>query len=177
MSLISSRLALTTLPAKTGHFSKTAQSMPGTREIDAVERLAGDDGGVVHAGSGVADDFVVLGILQFDGLRARAGQRGGLGGELAVGERSGSWRDGAPGRKKWSIRIPATLQVCAAAVTNIWRHGGAHPAQRIPVGRSRGAAAGDLRPYLASSRSACWMLDILPIDVELFGDQHGQLGL
>ena len=55
-------------------------------EVDTVEIFSGDDGSVVHAVNGLADDFVVLGILELDGLEIGRRQRGGLFGERAVSE-------------------------------------------------------------------------------------------
>jgi hypothetical protein len=66
-----------TLPPNTGHFSNTAYSMPGTRDVDAEERLAGDDGGVVHAAARRADDRKSFGSLSGTVCEVGRRQRGG----------------------------------------------------------------------------------------------------
>ena len=55
--------------------------------------------------------------------------------------------------------------------------GGAHPAQRVPIGRRGRAAAGALRAVLGFVEVGLLDLDVLPIDVQLIGDDHGQMGL
>ena len=57
----------------------------GKRDVDAEERLAGDDVGGVDAGLGLADDAVVLGVFEGDGVEDRAREGGGFGGEFSVG--------------------------------------------------------------------------------------------
>ena len=109
------------MPPKTGHFSNTAYSMPGTRDVDAEERLAGDDRRVVDAAGRLADDLVVLRILQLDRRRDPAAcSAARLRRELAVAERAvarrvhhlaGCGRHSAAG----------TFHVCAAAATSICR--------------------------------------------------------
>ena len=56
----------------------------GNFEVDAVKRFAGDDAGVVNAGSRAADDFVILGILELDGLEIGRRERGCFFRECAV---------------------------------------------------------------------------------------------
>src|SRR5467141_180875 len=55
-------------------------------KVNAIKILSCDDGRIVHALNGVADDFVVLGILELDGLEIGRGQRGSFFGECAIGE-------------------------------------------------------------------------------------------
>jgi hypothetical protein len=58
----------------------------GDAIVDGVERFAGDDGEIVDAGSGVADDLVILWIFEGDGLEIGRTERGDIGGESAVGD-------------------------------------------------------------------------------------------
>ena len=55
--------------------------------------------------------------------------------------------------------------------------GGADLAQGIPVDGRGGAAAGALRAVLRFVEVGLLDLDVLPIDVELVGDDHGEMGL
>ena len=54
------------MPAKTGHFTKVARRIPGTVTSMPKMRLAGDDGAVVDAGDGRADDGELRGVLELD---------------------------------------------------------------------------------------------------------------
>jgi hypothetical protein len=75
--LISSRLALTALPPKTGHFSNTADNIPGKADVDAEDRLAGGNRHVLDTGETLADDLEVLRILELQiGWRGRRERRG-----------------------------------------------------------------------------------------------------
>ncbi len=71
--------------AKDGALLDRGVEHAGQRDIDAEERLAGDDGGGVDAGLRLADDGVVLRVFERDLVEDRAGERGGFGGELSVG--------------------------------------------------------------------------------------------
>ncbi len=64
--LMSSRLALTTLPPKTGHFSIDGEEHAGHGEIDAEDGFAGDDVGHVNAARALADDLVIAVIFELD---------------------------------------------------------------------------------------------------------------
>jgi len=55
-------------------------------EVNTVEIFPSDDGRVVHAVGRLSDDFVVLGILELDGLELGRRQRGGFFGERTVAE-------------------------------------------------------------------------------------------
>src|SRR5260370_6824869 len=55
-------------------------------EVDTVEIFPGDDLGVVDTVNGMADDFVVFGILELDGLEIGRGEHGGFFGERAIRE-------------------------------------------------------------------------------------------
>ena len=55
-------------------------------EVDAVEIFSGNDGSVVDAVNGLADDFVIFGILELDGFEIGRRQRGGLLGKRSVGK-------------------------------------------------------------------------------------------
>ena len=70
--------------------------------------------------------------------------------------------------------LTGTLHLSAAAARTIWRIAGADLTHRIPVGRRRGAAAGDLRAVLRLIDVGLHDLDAAPVDVELVGDDHRQ---
>ena len=62
--LTSSRLALTALPPKTGHFSNDRVERAFGRLVDAEARLAGHDVEVVDAADPLADDLEVARVLE-----------------------------------------------------------------------------------------------------------------
>lgn len=68
----------------------------GEREIDAVDWLAGGDVGHVDAGDRLADDLVLAGFLQLDGLEIRNRQGGGGGHRWFAG-------------RIWDRNLPAQL--------------------------------------------------------------------
>jgi hypothetical protein len=146
------------------------------RDIDAEERLAADDGAGVDAGLGLANDGVVLRVFERDVVEHRAGKRGGLAGELSVGEgfagglvQDATGLGGALGERDSPDCRSRGYEHLAA--------GRSDAAQRIPgLGRG-GAAAGGLAAVGGLVEVSLLHTDALPVDVELFGDEHGQLGL
>ncbi len=149
---------------------------PGADHVDAEQRLAGDDQRVVDARRRLADDLVILGILQSDRLQVGRRQGAGPGGQGAVVELL------AGGHVLHGTRAGGA--VGGAAAPGLGGGGDQHltasragAAQGLPVHRGGETAAGELGPVF------CWIVvglldaDILPVDVEFFGDQHGQHGL
>src|SRR6266436_8235557 len=55
--------------------------------------------------------------------------------------------------------------------------GGADAAQRIPIGGSGSAATGALRAVFRFVEIGLLDADVFPVDVEFFGDDHGEMGL
>src|SRR6185436_5103539 len=93
------------LPAVDRALEEGRELHPRHGDVDAEERLAGDDGPIVHAGDRRADDGELGGVLELDGREVWRGHRRGGGGELAIG-------DGAAG---------LLVEVLAAAATSIAR--------------------------------------------------------
>ena len=145
----------------------------GNFEVDAIERSAGDDTDVVDAGCGMADDFVVLGIFELDGFEVGSSQRRCFFGQLAVSERAlcglmddAAGRSGTFGfRGRPGLRGGGDKHLAAR---------GTYAAQRIPIDRRGRAATGALRTVLRFLKIGLFDAHIFPIDVQLFGDEHGQ---
>ena len=148
----------------------------GQRDIDAEERLAGDDLGGVHSGLGLADDAVVLGVFEGDRVEDRAREGGGFGGEFSVGGCfaggfvedtagiGGAFRSGdRPGDGGCGHQHLAA--------------GCSYAAERLPGFGSGGASPGGLAAVGGLVEVGLFDAHVLPIDVELFGDEHGELGL
>jgi hypothetical protein len=165
-----------TLPPKTGHFSIDRVEHARQRDIDAEERLAGDDGVGVNAGLGLANDGVVFRVFERDLVEDRAGQRGGFGGQLSISEGF------AGGLVQDAAGLGAALGEgnspdCRSRGYEHLAAGRSYAAQRIPGLGSGGAAAGGLAAVGGLVEVSLLHADALPVDVELFGDEHGQLGL
>ena len=145
--------------------------------VDAEQRLAGDDLQVVDAGDALAEQVVVLAVLQLQRLFVGHRQRRGLACELAVAER----RLLARASRCCSCVVHSasrTPHSFAAAETSIARAVGAGAPQRFPVRRNRARAAGDSagrRP--ARSIVACSTLHLRPVGIELLRDDHREGGL
>src|SRR6202011_4859236 len=88
MALISSVFAVTTLPAKTGHFSKTAESMPGVVKSMPKRGLPVRIAGLSRPGGGLPDNFVVLWIFEVDRLEVGRREGGSFAREFAIAEGS-----------------------------------------------------------------------------------------
>ena len=86
--LISSRFARRDLRAEHRRLLVDGVQHAGQREVDAEDRLAGDDVGRVDALHRLADDLVVLRILQRDRRQRRHRQLRGGGRQLAVARRA-----------------------------------------------------------------------------------------
>ena len=139
--------------------------------VYAEQRLTGNDQRVVDAADALAEQLVILALLQLERLLVRHGQRGRLVRELAVAETTiaGSVHDAA-----------VFSRALALADVPVFRRGGdqhrprsrAGTAQLIPVRRNRARAAGELPPV-----ERCIDLRLLdahfgPIRVQLFRDDH-----
>jgi hypothetical protein len=145
-------------------------------EVDAVERFTGDDGRIVDAVNGLADDFVFFGILKLDGLEIRGGKGGGFFRKRAVGESAvrGGMDNAAGGGLAFGfgdgpgLRGGSDEHLAAC---------GADAAEWIPIDGSGGAASGALRAVDGFVEVGLLDADGFPIDVELIGDDHGETGL
>jgi len=142
--------------------------------VDAEKGLAGDDGGVVDAADAGAEDLELRLALQLHVALVRDRERGGLGGELAIGE-------GATGRGVDHATLVGR-ELLGAHAPGLGRRldehragGGAGAAQEhVIVGRGT-AAAGELGPDVAA-QAGLLDDDGGEIGVELLGDDHGQGG-
>ena len=146
------------------------------RDIDAEERLAADDGVGVDAGLGLANDGVVLGVFERDVVEDRAGKRGGFGGELSVG----GDLPVALCRTQPALVVHSESGDGPSCRSCGYEHlaaGRSYAAQRVPGLGSGRAAAGGLAAVGGFVEVGLFHADVLPVDVELFGDEHRQLGL
>ena len=149
---------------------------PRQDHVDAEDRLSRQDRRRVHADVGAAQDRIVLRVLQLQRLGVGQGLPGGVGGQLAIGQ-------AAAGR---GVRHPPVGGGEAGRVDlqplRRRRHqhgpgGRAHPAHGLPVVGNRQAAAGVLRDEPLGVRRGEFHADVVPVHVQLLGDQHGQQGL
>ncbi len=140
--------------------------------VDAEERLAGDDGGVVHAAHPRAQQFVVLGILQDHaggvGNRQRAGrcyQRAIAEAALARAVQHGA----GTGHAFVGRHVPGQGR-------RLNQQGACGGAQAMKVVVVVGRRSGAPRALAAVGRVQIALDDahVLPIDFQLFGDDHGQ---
>jgi len=145
-------------------------------EVDAVERFSGDDGRVVDAMDGLTDDFVVFGILEFDGFEIGGGKCGGFFSESAVGESAfrGPMNNAAGGSLTFGFGDGPGLR---GGGNEHLTASGADAAERIPVDGSGGAASGALRTVNSFVEVSLFDADGFPIHVELVSDDHGETGL
>ena len=130
----------------------------------------------VDAGLGLANDGVVFRIFERDVVEDRAGKHGGFGGQFSVGEGF------AGGLVQDAAGLGAALGErngpdCRSRGYEHLAAGRSYAAQRIPGLGSGGAAAGGLAAVGGLVEVSLLHADVLPVDVELFGDEHGQLGL
>ena len=146
------------------------------RDIDAEERLAADDGVGVDAGLRLANDGVVFRVFERDLVEHRAGKRGGFAGELSIGEGfAGGLVQHAAGLSR--ALGEGNSPSCRSRGYEHLAAGRSYAAQRIPGLGSGGAAAGGLAAVGGLVEVSLLHTDVLPVDIELFGDEHGQLGL
>ena len=138
--------------------------------------LPRDDGVGVDAGLGLANDGVVFRVFECDLVEDRAGKRGGFGGQLSVGEGfAGGFVQDAAGLG--GALGEGDGPNCRSRGYEHLAAGRPYAAQRIPGLGSGGAAAGGLAAVGGLVEVSLLHADALPVDVELFGDEHGQLGL
>ena len=126
--------------------------------------------------NGLADDLIVLGVLELDGLEIGRGQRGCFFGERAVRQRAFCrlMDDAAGGRLAFGFADGPGLR---GGGDEHLAAGGADAAQRIPIGGGGSAATGALRAVFRFVEIGLLDADVFPIDVELIGDDHGEMGL
>ena len=172
-ALISSRFALATLAPNTGAFSYTAHSMPGSVKSMLNTGLPVTMFSRVHALHRLADDRVVLRVLQRHHRQHRHRQLGGGFGHLAVAHRlvagavhHAARRRGALGR--------GHAHLLRGGGDDHLADGGADLAARIPVRGRRGAAARHLRAVLGLVHVGLFDGDAAPLHVQLVGDDHRQ---
>ena len=172
IALISSRLALTTLPPNTGHFSNTACSMPGT--VTSMPKIGLP---VTIAGPSTFRVGLPMILKSFGSLSGTDSRAGGVivaafasNSVYASRRRDCRMEHGTADAVVHSAS--GTLHVCAAAATSIARP--AAPTRRIG---SQLFGVALLPPALwpwnfVVSRSPCSIADLVPVHVELLGDQH-----
>jgi hypothetical protein len=138
-------------------------------DVDAEEGLARDDLRVVHAGDGLADDLVVLRVLQGDGRELGRSERRGLGDELDVAERPARRlvAHGRVDRLAFRLRHAPRLR---RRLDEQDAPGRAHAAQVVPVRRGARAAARVLRAVLRFLAVRLLDRDVFPVHAELLGD-------
>src|SRR5215472_3006457 len=147
----------------------------GNFEVDAVERLSRDDGGIVDAWGAATDDFVILGVFELDGFEIGRRKGGGFFGKRTIGERTLGWlMDDAAGGSDalgFSDR-PGLRRGCDKHLTAR----GADAAKRVPIDRRGRAATGTLRTVFRFVEIGLLNANVFPIDVEFFGDEHWHAG-
>ena len=148
----------------------------GQRDIDAEQRLAGDDRGGVDSLLGLANDAIVFRVLKGDAVEDRARERSGFGGELSVG---GFF---ARGLVEDTAGIGGAFRCGDRPGDGSGGHqhlaaGRSYAAQRLPGFGSGRAAPGGLAAVGGLIEVGLFDAHVLPIDVELFGDEHGEYGL
>jgi hypothetical protein len=141
--------------------------------IDAEQRLSAHELRVVDSGDTRAEQAEVLLRLQRDARGVGHRQRRGDFGELAVG------RAAVAGRMAHRARL--RRQLGRRHVPVLRSRGDEHRArrraglaQRVVIHRDRQRAAGELRAVLGRIDDRLAHFDVLPIGVELFGDDHRQ---
>ncbi len=142
------------LPAEDRTLLEHGVQHPGPREVDAEERLAGDDQRIVHARRRLADDLVFL--LRFERQRREVWRRQGRGfrRHRAITDGSvGGRMEHLPRRRRALARrhVPVRSGRRDEHVTR----GSTDLSHGSPIVRRRRAAAGGLPAVLRRSRSAC----------------------
>ena len=162
------------LAAKNRALLVNGKHHPGKFEVDAVDLLGRDDGRNVNAMVRLADDLVILRILQLDGLEFGGLQRGCLGRKRAVTQHAPARRMHHFARRgrAFGFRHVPGLRGCGH------KHlpaGGAHLPQRIPIHRRGRAAARVLRPIFRLIQVGLLDLHVFPVHVQLVGNNHRQM--
>jgi hypothetical protein len=149
--------------------------MPGDLDVDPEQRLAGHDLRVVDAGERLADELVVLDVLERDLGQVGRGQGRRLGGQLAVFQRAAR-RLVAHGALTASHSASGTPQVRGRGLDE--QHA---PAAPTGAGCPSSSGCACCRPRIAGRTSLFAVrlldLDVLPVDAELLGDDLLQRGL
>ena len=116
----------------------------GHDHVDAEQRLAVDDLGAVHSAHGLADDDVVLGVLQRDLVRVGRGQQSRLRGQIAIAQFPAACPvDHHPGLRR--ALGDGNAPGLGRRADQHRPRAGPGPTQRIPVHRRRQTAPGELR--------------------------------
>ena len=172
-ALTASTLALRHRPAEDRAFLEDGVEHAGHDDIDAEQRLAGHDPGIVDAGRPMADDLEGLRVLELDARRDRAPAAAPL------------WPPARHRRANARSSMMDDARLGAAFrrrhVPGLRRRGhehlpprGADAAQGIVVERRRHAAAGELLAVFGGIKRRLLDPHVLPFDVELLGDHHRQ---
>ena len=169
--LISSRLALTALPPKTGHFSEHRMEHSRRVDIHAECWLARNDFQVIHARQGLADDLEILRILENDVRREAASSLPLL---PATRKSRSVWTPRASRRRHAVVSsVTGTFQLSAAAASIISPARRADLAHRRVVSRNRRASAFDLAAVLRI-QIGLQDFNLVPIDIEFIRDDLRQ---
>ncbi len=139
--------------------------------VDAEDRLALHDARAVDTTDWLADDLEVLGVLQLHGGGVRRRNLRGQAGELPIRGLLvlAFVGDHAVGRLALLDRhVPA-----AGRGGDEHQAGGrAHPAQQVVVHRNRQRTAGELAAVLHRIDFGVFDANVLPGDIQLFGNDH-----
>ena len=122
----------------------------------------------------MADDLVVVTFLKLQGFEIGHRHFGRGGGKVAIGKRTigGAVIDAAIGGEAFAF---GNAPLFGGGGDQHLASGGAHLAHGNPVVGNGAAAAGGLHAVGAVEIGLLY-LHGLPVDVEFFGDQHGQHG-
>ena len=119
--------------------------------------------------NGLADDLVVLGILEPDGLEIGRGQRGRFLGERAVRQSAFCRLMDDPAGRGLAFGFGDGPGLRSGSDEHLTA-GSADTAQRIPIGGSGSAATGALRAVFRFVEIGLLTTDVFPVDVEFIGD-------
>ena len=142
-------------------------------DIDAEDRLAGDDGVGVNARLRVANDAVILGIFELHAAERGRGQRGGFGGKLAIARRAPLRQREARGRIACALSLRHAPGLRGGGDEQL-ASGRTHAAHRLPALRRIRGAAGKLRAVNLLVQLGLLHAHVFPIDIQFLGNQHGQ---
>jgi len=120
----------------------------------------------------VADDFVVLGVLQRDRFQIGRSERSGFCGERAVGGGpvGGRMKNAAGASATFGFRDGPSLR---GGGDEYLTAGGADTAKGIPIGGRGRAATGALGTIFRFVEIGLFDANVFPIDVEFLCNEHG----
>ena len=161
------------LPAEHRAFLEDRMQHPRHRHVDTEDRLAGDDGLGVDVPGRLTDDAEVLRVLELHRLERGWLQRRRLRQQVCVGHASprALMVHRATARGQLVLGDPEGLR---GGRDQHRAAGGADATHRQPVVRGGGAAARALGLVLRGIEVTLLDADLVPVHVQLLGDEHGQ---